>query len=72
MLVTAGVATAISSGGSSSSGPTACAIVETGQKLCDGDLAAYCRGFEQGSLAQGTVEACAEVGVDVLPASSGD
>jgi hypothetical protein len=46
--------------------PQACGIVATGAKLCDGDLAAYCRGFVRSSLDQGTVEACAEAGVDVV------
>jgi hypothetical protein len=49
-----------------SDAPQGCAILASGQKLCGSDLAAYCREFDRGSLDQGTVEACAAVGVDVV------
>lgn len=51
---------------SSSASAQACGIVASGQKLCGGDLAAYCHGFERGSLDQQTVFACSQVGVDVV------
>lgn len=55
---------ALATSGGGSSQP--CGIVATGNKLCGGDLAAYCREFVGASLDQGTVEACSSVGVDVV------
>jgi len=45
----------------------ACGILANGSKLCGGDLKAYCKKFEQGSLDQSTTQVCAGIGVQVLP-----
>jgi len=44
-----------------------CGILANGTKLCGDDLKAYCEKFERGSLDQGTTQACAGIGVQVLP-----
>jgi hypothetical protein len=68
-LAVLAVAVVVTAGCGSSGTASACGVLANGQKLCDRDLKAYCQKFERGALDSDTVQACAQVGVDVIPRS---